>query len=142
MGHIEFAPLFLPIFSGKTAANTARKVKLRLKLFRVPPIRYCGRERSKKLLPRNMEIEFNPGLNANAGTSQPLARRENTQPVDTTMPFERTDALEKISKETPHVRPEMVARASALVADANYPSNELLNKVAGALAGNINRQPA
>jgi hypothetical protein len=84
-----------------------------------------------------MEIEFNPGLKANAGISQPVARRENTQPTENTMPFERTQALEKTLKEN-SIRPEMVARAGALVADENYPSDELLNKVAGVLAGHIN----
>jgi hypothetical protein len=84
-----------------------------------------------------MEINFNPGLNANAGIGQPVARRENTQPAEETMPFERTQALEKTLQQS-SVRPEMVARASALVADKNYPSDQLLNKVAGVLAGHIN----
>ena len=84
-----------------------------------------------------MEIEFNPGVTANAGVSQPIVRRENTQPAENTMAFERTQALEKTLKES-SLRPEMVARATALVADANYPSDELLNKVAGVLAGQIN----
>ena len=54
------------------------------------------------------------------------------------MPFERTQALEKTLKES-SIRPEMVARASALVADENYPTDELLDKViAGILAGHIN----
>lgn len=85
-----------------------------------------------------MEIEFNPSLKPEAGISQPVARRENPQPAETTMPFERTQALEKTLKDTP-VRPETVARASALVADKNYPSDELLNKIAGVLAGSINQ---
>ncbi|HUZ08318.1 MAG TPA: hypothetical protein VMV89_12645, partial [Candidatus Paceibacterota bacterium] len=63
-----------------------------------------------------MEIEFNPGLNATAGISQPIGRRNNTQSAENTMPFERTQALEKTLKET-SVRAGMVARASALVAD-------------------------
>jgi hypothetical protein len=88
-----------------------------------------------------MEIEFNPGLNANAGIAQPIARRGNTQPAENTMPFERTQALEKTLKET-SVRPEAVARASALVADANYPSDKLLNRLAGVLAGHINDEQA
>ncbi len=85
-----------------------------------------------------MEIDFNnPGLNANAGVSQPVARRDSTKSADDTMPFERTQALEKNLQQT-SVRPEMVARASALAADENYPSDEVLNKVAGLLAGHIN----
>jgi hypothetical protein len=88
-----------------------------------------------------MEIEFNPGLKADAAISQPITRRENTPPAENTMPFERTQALEKTLKES-SIRPETVARASALVADENYPSDELLNKVAGVLAGHINQPPA
>jgi hypothetical protein len=85
-----------------------------------------------------MEIEFNPGLNANVGINQPIGRRKNTQSAENTMPFERTQALEKTLKESSQVRPEMVARAGALVSDENYPSDELLNKTAGVLAGHIN----
>ena len=88
-----------------------------------------------------MEIEFNPSLKPEAGISQPVARRENTQPAENTMPFERTQALEKTLKES-CIRPETVARASALVADENYPSDELLYKVAGVLAGHINQPQA
>ena len=89
-----------------------------------------------------MEIEFNPGLNATAGISQPIGRRNNTQSAENTMPFERTQALEKTLKESSQVRPEAVARASALVADANYPSDNLLNKIAGVLAGHIGDEQA
>ena len=89
-----------------------------------------------------MEVEFNPGRITNAGIDQTVARRENTQPAENTMSFERTQALEKTLKEIPQVRPETVARTSALVLDANYPSDELLNKVAGVLAGRINDQQA
>ncbi|HEY5296827.1 MAG TPA: hypothetical protein VIK59_02780 [Verrucomicrobiae bacterium] len=88
-----------------------------------------------------MEIEFNPGLKANTEISQSVARRKNTQPAENTMPFERTQALEKTLKET-SVRPEAVARANALVANESYPSDELLNKVAGVLAGHINHPPS
>jgi hypothetical protein len=88
-----------------------------------------------------MEIEPNPGMSVNVGISQPVARRATTQPAENTMSFERTQALEKTLKET-SVRPEVVSRASALVADASYPSDEMLNKVAGVLAGHINDEQA
>jgi predicted Zn-dependent peptidase len=38
-------------------------------------------------------------------------------------------------KNLPDVRPEQVARAAKLVADPSYPSDEVLGKVADALAG-------
>ena len=86
-----------------------------------------------------MEVEFNPGLNVNPGTaSRAVVRQPNIQPADTTMSFERTQALETTLQQTPQVRPEMVARASALTADENYPSDDTLNKMAGLLANKIN----
>jgi hypothetical protein len=93
---------------------------------------------------KNMEVELNPGLNVNAGSSQPVARQNsiqtsdnNIQPSDTTMSIGRTQALEQTLQETPQIRPEMVARANALVADDNYPSDETLNQMAGLLAGHL-----
>jgi hypothetical protein len=140
MGHIEFAPLFRPVYGGKTVANIARKVKLVAKVIPRAADKQVASANAEKLLPRNMEIELNPGLNANAGIARPYARPENTQPAENTMPFERTQALEKTLKEN-SLRPETVARANDLVADQNYPSDELLDKIAGVLAGHINGGP-
>ena len=53
------------------------------------------------------------------------------------MSIGRTQALEQSLQETPQIRPEMVARANALVADENYPSDDLLNQLAGHLANNL-----
>ncbi|MGC9942472.1 MAG: hypothetical protein ABSE48_11600 [Verrucomicrobiota bacterium] len=84
-----------------------------------------------------MEVEFNPGLNVNSVAGQPVARQQNIQPADTTMSFERTQALQKTLQETPQVRPEAVTQASALISDENYPSDTLLNKMAGFLANKM-----
>ncbi len=88
-----------------------------------------------------MEVNLNPGQMVNAGTSQPVPRQQSTQPAENTMSFERIQALESNLKETAQIRPEAVARANALVSDPNYPSDDLLNKVAGVLAKNIQEQP-
>ena len=88
-----------------------------------------------------MEVEFNPGLNANAGTSQPVARQNNLQPSENTMSIGRTQALEKTLQTMPLTRPEAVTRASALVADENYPSDETMAKMAGLLADKLGVQP-
>ena len=85
-----------------------------------------------------MEVEFNTSRSLNPGTAQPVVRQQNIQPADTTMSFERTQALEKTLQEAPQIRPETVARASALVADDSYPSDETLGKMAGLLATKIN----
>ena len=91
-----------------------------------------------------MEVELNSGLNANTGPTQSVARQNSVQPSDTniqppdnTMSIGRTQALEQSLQETPQIRPEMVARANALVADENYPSDDLLNQLAGHLANNL-----
>lgn len=88
-----------------------------------------------------MEVELNPGRIVNTGMNQPVQRQEATQPAENTMSFERIQALETNLKETAQIRPEAVARASALVSDPNYPSDDLLSKVAGVLAKNIQDQP-
>ncbi len=84
-----------------------------------------------------MEVNLNPGTNVNAGTSQPVIRQPSTQPADNAMSFEGTQALEKILQQTSPVRPEAVAKASSLVADENYPSDGMLNQLAGLLANKL-----
>ena len=87
-----------------------------------------------------MEVELNPGRMMNTGMNQPVQRQEATQPAENTMSFERIQALETNLKETAQIRPEAVARANALVSDPSYPSDDLMNKVAGVLAKNIQDQ--
>jgi hypothetical protein len=87
-----------------------------------------------------MEVDFNPGRSPIAGYNPPVVRRDlPTATADNTMSFERTNSLEQSLKDAPQVRPEKVAQASALVADASYPSDEVLNRMAGLLAKHINR---
>lgn len=88
-----------------------------------------------------MEVDFNPGRYPIAGASQSAVRRSTETPAaDTSMSFERTKSLEQSLKDTSQVRPEKVARASALVADASYPSDETLNRMAGLLATHLTGQ--
>jgi hypothetical protein len=89
-----------------------------------------------------MEVEFNVGLGANNPVSQSPVRRESIQPAPSAMSFENTQALEQTLKETSTVRPEAVERATALLSDANYPSDDVLNRVANVLSQNINDQQA
>jgi hypothetical protein len=84
-----------------------------------------------------MEVNLNPGLSLNAGASQPVTRRPTSQPADNAMSFEPTQALEKLLLQTSPVRPEAVAKASSLVADENYPSDGMLNQIAGLLANKL-----
>ena len=86
-----------------------------------------------------MEVDFNPGRSPIAGYNPPVVRRDlPTATADNTMSFERTNSLEQSLKDAPQVRPEKVAQASALVADASYPSDDVLNRMADLLAQHIN----
>lgn len=89
-----------------------------------------------------MEVEFNVGLAANNTVSQSPIRRESPPPAANAMSFENTQALEQTLKETPTVRPEAVDRAAALLSDPNYPTDEVLNRVATLLSQNIKNGPA
>ncbi len=84
-----------------------------------------------------MEVEFNVGLAANNPVSQSPVRRQSAPPAASAMSFENTQALEETLKEIPTVRPEAVDRAAALLADANYPPDEVLDRVATVLSQNI-----
>jgi len=86
-----------------------------------------------------MEIEFNPSLTVTNNPVGPSSVRPvSTQPGESIMPFENTQALEQTLKQAPTVRPEAVDRAAALLSDPNYPSDEVLNRVATVLSQNIN----
>ena len=88
-----------------------------------------------------MEIEFNPSLTVTNNPVGPsTVRPVSTQPGENVMPFENTQALEQTLKETSNVRPDVVAKAAALVSDSNWPTDESLNRVAGVLAQNIQAQ--
>ena len=85
-----------------------------------------------------MKIEFNPSLTVtNDPAGPPAVQPVSTQPVDNAMPFENTQALEQRLKENSNVRPDVVARATVLLSDPSWPSDESLNSVANTLAQNI-----
>jgi len=84
-----------------------------------------------------MEVEFNVGLAGNTPASQSPVSRAPSPSASNSMSFENTQALEQTLKEIPTVRPEVVEHAAGLLADANYPSNDVLDRVAATLAQNI-----
>jgi hypothetical protein len=84
-----------------------------------------------------MEVKLNPGQSVSPGAGQPVVRQQNIQPADNTMSFERSQGLEQILQQTSPLRPEAVAKASALVADSNYPPDGVLKQVAGLFANNL-----
>jgi len=86
-----------------------------------------------------MEVDFNPGRSPITDSSQPVVRRETSAPAtDNTMSFDQTTSLQQTLRDTSQVRPEKVAQASALVADPSYPSDDVLDRLAGLLAQHIN----
>ena len=89
-----------------------------------------------------MEVEFNVGLAVSNPVSQPSVSRESVQPAASAMSFENTQALEQTLNEIPTVRPETVERAAALLSNAGYPSDEVLDRVAAILSQSINSQQA
>jgi hypothetical protein len=84
-----------------------------------------------------MEVEFNAGLTGNTPVSQSPVRREPAQTAASPMSFDNTQALEQTLKQTPTVRPDVVNRAAALLSDPEYPSDEVLDRVANTLVQNI-----
>jgi hypothetical protein len=77
-----------------------------------------------------MEIEFNTGSISQADVSQPSPRPSVTRPAPDPVSFTSFDSLKSQLSQISSVRPEQVARAKALVADENYPSDDVLNQVA------------
>jgi hypothetical protein len=80
-----------------------------------------------------MEIEFNTGRIPQQGYSQPAVRQTANPAQPDTASFSTSDSLNSQLSSMSTVRPEQVARARELVADENYPSDEVLNRVANRL---------
>ena len=51
--------------------------------------------------------------------------------------LDTTAAYKSAQAQTPSARPEKIARASELLADANYPSDQDLNRLAGFLSSRL-----
>lgn len=84
-----------------------------------------------------MNIEFNPNRGTYNRASQPVSRRDAVTPAPESHPFEKAAALEQYPKGLPLVRPEKVEKARALIADVQFPPNEMLDRIANLLALHI-----
>jgi hypothetical protein len=80
-----------------------------------------------------MEIEFNTGQILPGGVSQPVVRQSASAPSPDTASFSASDSLNSQMSSMSTIRPDQVERAKSLVADKNYPSDEVLNRVADRL---------
>jgi len=87
-----------------------------------------------------MEINLNPGRGPDPIEGQAIHRREPAEAAADSETFNRSQALQSLTNESPGVRADQVARARALFADVKYPPDELLNGIAHLLAVNINKE--
>ena len=81
-----------------------------------------------------MPIEFNPSRPPGAGASQSVTRRQPAVTDSEPASFEQTRALEQKLSTLSASRPEQVERARSLIADVQYPPNEMMNRIASLLA--------
>ncbi len=89
-----------------------------------------------------MEIEFNTGQIPQGDYSQSAVRPGATPPAPDTASFSTSDALNSQLSNLSTVRPEQVARARTLVADENYPSDDVLGRVADRLVADSEVNPS
>ena len=74
------------------------------------------------------EIPIRPSTVRTAAPQAPVAPQDS---------FDSTAALKSAQNQTPASRPEKIARANALLADPSYPSDQVLDKLAGFLAAKL-----
>ncbi len=83
-----------------------------------------------------MEIDFNLGRIRKAEPSQTAARPNAAAPADETSFTDSAALMDKL-KNISDVRPEKVAHAKGLVADSQYPPDDVLDRIAVLLAINV-----
>jgi hypothetical protein len=81
-----------------------------------------------------MEIEFNPSRVGNPPAAQPANINRAPATGGDSASLDKTSALKTAINGIPLVRPEKVAAARALVADAKFPPDEVLKAVASLIA--------
>ena len=84
-----------------------------------------------------MVVEFNTGGTNFIPVRQASARPAKAMADDSSVSFEASQSLQQTLKQGPSVRPDKVAQASALVSDGIYPSDAVLNRLAGFLASRL-----
>jgi hypothetical protein len=84
-----------------------------------------------------MVVEFNTGGANFIPVRQTATRPAKALTEDSSVSFEATQSLQQARSQAPQVRPEKVAQASALLSDGNYPSDAVMNRLAGFLASRL-----
>ena len=83
-----------------------------------------------------MEIEFNTSRVARPDSGEPVGKPQASQPASDVASFPSAASLENALSNVPAVRPEKVEQAKALIADTQYPPNDILDRIAVLLALN------
>ncbi|HEY9508316.1 MAG TPA: hypothetical protein VIV82_00495 [Verrucomicrobiae bacterium] len=81
-----------------------------------------------------MEIDFNAKPIRKPDPAEPAVRPNTAAPADGNAAFKKIDALEAQLKALPQIRPEKVEEARALVANVQYPPEQVLKSLATLLA--------
>jgi len=87
-----------------------------------------------------MVVEFNTGganyIPVRQGSARRAEESSSSSTDDSSVSFS-SQSLQQTLQQSPAVRPEKVAQASALLSDGNYPSDEALNQLAGFFADRL-----
>jgi hypothetical protein len=85
-----------------------------------------------------MEIHFNHSVDRAAGTPRPISKPAESTPVESNpVDFTKSAEIEQWVAQGEDLRPHVVERASVLAAQASYPPQETILKIASLLALNI-----
>jgi hypothetical protein len=84
-----------------------------------------------------MPVDIVNGYGSDLPIRPASVRSAAPKPVTAMDSFDSTDALKTAQNQTSAARPEKVARANELLADPSYPSDKVLNQLAGFLAGRL-----
>jgi len=85
-----------------------------------------------------MEIHFNSSVDRVAGTPRPVAKPAEPAAVQTSsVDFAKSEALEQVMAQGEDMRPHIVEHANVLAAQASYPPEETIMRIANLLAGKI-----
>jgi hypothetical protein len=90
--------------------------------------------RQNKIMPVDLINGYGSELPIRPAATRPAASASTTSAPDS---FDTTAAFNAAQNQTQSSRPDKIARASALLADGNYPSDQDLNRLAGFLAGKL-----
>ena len=87
-------------------------------------------------------MEINTNLSTTGANGPVVTQRSAPSPtmLSDRVSLATSSALEQALQNTPASRPEMVARAQALLADPNYPSGETLTALSRLLAGGLSSE--